>query len=101
MKENKNSILENMKIELIQVRKKIESGGDKLPIDLGLPRVLKEIENEMTKDTPNKERLEKETHGIFRLVTESYVLEMSALGQELLILRGKIREFASALTPSE
>ena len=99
--ENKKYLLEKLKSELMNARTKIVSGNDNLPIELGLPKVLLDAENELNKNTPNKERLEKCAYGIFRLVTESHVFEKSTLGQELLSLRGKIKEFASTLTLSD
>ena len=94
-------LIEKLKSDLMQIRRKIEAGDDNLPIELGLPKVLFDIENELDNDTPDKGRLEKGAIGIFRLVTESYIFEKSALGQELLSLRAKVREFASTLATSE
>jgi len=99
--ENKNVLQGKLKIELMQARMKIESGDDNLPIALGLPGVLYELEKELDKNSPDREMLEKGTYGIFRLITESYSFEKSVLGQELLSLRLKIKDFASTLTMSK
>ena len=65
-----------------------------------IPSALRKV-SELDNDTPDKGRLEKGAIGIFRMVTESYIFEKSALGQELLSLRAKVREFASTLATSE
>jgi hypothetical protein len=98
---NRNKLMEELKSESLQLRKKIESSNDQLPIELGLPKLLIDIEFEINSPTPNKKKLEKGVYGIFRLVTESYEFEKSSLGQELLNLRVKIKEFASTLDVSE
>ena len=63
--ENKRSLIENLKFDLMQIRTKIEAGDDNLPIELGLPKVLFDIENELDKGTPDKNKLEKGAFGIF------------------------------------
>ena len=99
--DNLNSETEKLRDELLRVRNNIESSNDQLPIELGLPKILIEIENEINNPAPNKKNLEQGAFGIFRLVTESYEFEKSDLGQELLSLRGKIKEFISTLDASE
>ena len=94
---NKNLLVEELK----NLRKKMESSNDQLPVELGLPKILLEIEHELNNRLPNKKGLEKGVYGIFRLVTESYELEKSDLGQELLNLRKKIKEFLSTLDTLE
>jgi hypothetical protein len=95
--DNRNFLIENLKSELLQMINKIETSNDYLPIELGLPKLLLTIANELGSHTPNKKKIEQEGYGIFRLVTESYEFEKSELGQELLNLRMKIKEVASTL----
>lgn len=97
----KKILAELLKYELMQLRKSTETSNDPLPIQLGFPKLLLDMEVELGNNNPNKEKLEKGCYGIFRLVTESYEFEKSDLGQELLLLRLKIKEFASTLTVSE
>jgi hypothetical protein len=99
--DNKNLLNESLRSEILQLVKKMESSNDRLPIELGLPKILVKIESEISTHTPNKKNIEKEAYGIFRLVTESYELEKSNLGQELLNLRTRIKEFVSTLDPLE
>lgn len=96
--DNKNLLMEKLRSELLQLRRKIEVSDDRLPIELGLPAILLDIENQLNNQMPNKKILEKGAYGIFRLVTESYEFEKSHLGQELLDFREKIKKFASILS---
>ncbi len=95
--ENNNILVEPLTQEVFRVRKKIELGREPLAIELGFPKLLIEIEKILASKTLDKQRLEKCAFGIFRLVTESYVFEQSELGQELLNLRTKIRDFTHNL----
>ena len=99
--DNLKSVMEKLRAELLRLRNKIELSNDQLPIELGLPEILIEIEHELNNPAPSKKKLEEGSYGIFRLVTESYEFEKSDLGQELLSLRGKIKEFTSTLDSSE
>jgi hypothetical protein len=98
---NKNILMQELRYELLQLRKKIDSSNDQLPVQLGLPKLLLDIELEINSPKPDKKKLDKEVYGIFRLATESYEFEKSSLGQELLNLRVKIKEFSSKLEASE
>lgn len=99
--ENKSFLRDKLKSEVIEVRRKIESSSDNLPIELGFPKILSEVEDELNNNAIDKNQLEKTAYGIFRLVSESYEFEKSPLGQELLNLRSKIRDFISTLPLSK
>ncbi len=98
---NKSSLRDKLKSEVIEVRRKIEASGDHLPIELGLPKILSEVEDELNNNIPDRKRLEKNAYGVFRLVSESHEFEKSPLGQELLNLRSRIRDFVSTLSTSK
>lgn len=91
------ALVEPLRQEIHQLREMIESGKDSLPIELGFPKLLVEIENTLASEKLDQEKLERCDYGIFRLVTESYSFEQSALGQELLSLGKKIRNLARDL----
>lgn len=95
--ENNNILVEPLRQEIFRVRKKIESGREPLATELGFPKLLIEIEKILASKTFDKQGLEKCAFGIFRLVTESYAFEQSELGQELLDIRTKLRNFANNL----
>lgn len=95
--DNQSSLRDKLRTEVVEIRKKIESSGDNLPIELGFPKILSEAEHELNSSSPDKNRLEKAAYGIFRLVSESYEFERSSLGQDLLKLRLRIRDFISTL----
>ncbi len=91
--DNKKKANDELRQELMRVVNKIKLSDDKFPADVGLLKVLLEIENEMSNSTPDKKKLEKGTFGIFRLITESYSFEKSLLGQEVLNLHKRIKQF--------
>ena len=95
--ENKRTSAEELKQEVSQLREKIESGQDHLAIELGFPKFLMTIEKTLLAEKLDRETLERCDFGIFRLVTESYSFEQSALGKELLDLGTKIRNLARDL----
>ena len=98
---NKSLLRDKLKSDVIEIRRKTESSGDNLPIELGFPKILSEVEEALNNNTPDKKQLEKNVYGIFRLVSESYKFEKSPLGQELLNLRSRIRDFISTLPLSK
>jgi len=83
--------------ELHQILEKIESEKDPLPIELGFPPYLEKIEQYLASGNLDKDKLERYDFGIFRLVTESYTFEQSALGKELLSLGTRIRNLIREL----
>lgn len=96
--ENKRDSAESLRQEIRQLREKIVSGYDPLAIELGFPEYLPIIEQALASEKLNKEKLERCAFGIFRLVTDSYSFEQSALGKELLNVEKKIRDLARDLS---
>jgi hypothetical protein len=95
--ENQRLVADILRQEIHQIRERIESGNDTLPNELGFPRYLEKIEQFLSSGNLDKETLERYDFGIFRLVTESYTFEQSALGKELLSLGTKIGNLAHEL----
>ena len=94
---DKKDTAESLKEEIQRLRKEIESGSDHLPVQMGFPKLLVEIEEILDSKNMNLQKLEQLAFGIFRLVTESYEFEQSSLGKQLLDLRGKIRSISQIL----
>ena len=88
---NNKSNSESLRHEIRELKEKIESGDDSLPIDLGFPTLLVELDEILASENFDVEKLERHAFGIFRLVTESYDFEQSSLGKQLLEIRAKIR----------
>ena len=86
--------MDDLRREIQQLREKIESGNDPLPIDLGFPKLLVEIEGSLVSENIDIEKLKQYAYGIFRLVTESFEFEQSELGKELLEIRQKIKNLS-------
>ncbi len=93
--ENKKTSAESLRQEIHRIRVKIEKNKDTLAIELGFPGYLKKIEQFLSSGNLDSETLKRYDYGIFRLVTESYAFEQSALGRELLNLGTKIKNLAN------
>lgn len=88
---NRSDSVENLQHEIRELKEKIESSDDSLPIKLGFPRLLVELDEILDSENLDVEKLDRNAFGIFRLVTESYEFEQSSLGKQLLEIRKKIR----------
>ena len=91
---NQSNSVENLRYEIRELKEKIESSDDPLPIDLGFPKLLVELDETLDSEKLDVERLDQHAFGIFRLVTESYEFEQSDLGKQLLEIRKKIRNLS-------
>jgi len=89
--DNKSNSVESLRHEIRELKEKIESGDDPLPEDLGLPKLLVELDEILASEKLVVEKLEQHAFGIFRLVTESYEFEQSGVGKQLLEIRTRIR----------
>ena len=91
--DNRTNSAESLRQQIQELIKKIESGNDSLPIELGFPKLLTEIDDILGAEILDVKKLERDAFGIFRLVTESYEFEQSDLGKQLLETRTKITDF--------
>lgn len=90
---NKEELVNELRQELNQTIDKIKNDDDKFPIEVGLLKIITDLDAEMKKTVPDKKELEKVTFGIFRLLTESYSFQKSILGAEILNLHKNIKQF--------
>jgi hypothetical protein len=52
--DNTNLVIEKLRSELLQLTKKLESSKDQLPMELGIPKILINIESELKNNPPDK-----------------------------------------------
>lgn len=90
---NKAELINELRQELNQTINKIKNDDDKFPIEIGLLKILTNLDAEIKKTVPDKKELEKVTFGIFRLMTESYSFQKSILGVVILNLHKNIKQF--------
>jgi hypothetical protein len=98
MKNSKAQInMKELRSELLYLQRRIEDFKQSHGKDSGLSNLLRCIEGDLLEEKPNPARLEEDSFGIFRLVTDSFVLEESEIGKQLMEFRLKLREFAATL----
>lgn len=89
--------LKELRYELLYLQRQIQDFKRSHGKDSGLSNLLQCIEGDLLEERPNPDRLEEDAFGIFRLVTDSYALEESEIGKQLMEFRLKLREFAVIL----
>ena len=82
----KNSMTKDLLIDTVDLRNKIDTYSEQLPYKSGLLKTLIDIEEVLSTQPLDLDRLGKDEFGIFRMVTDNSSLEDSSIGKELLSL---------------
>lgn len=94
------SITEDLLINTVELRKKLENHPEQIPYKRGLIKTLLDIERVLSSQPLDLDRLGKDEFGIFRMVTDSSSLEDSSTGKELMSFLKKFYYFRQVIKKS-
>lgn len=94
------SALRELRRDVASLRSRVESNVGRIAYYNNLRSVIADIEEMLTSELPDSDRVRKGAFGLFRLVTDSVDLESSEIGKNALEVHARLRHLADLIDTS-